>query len=90
VNRRILVSNKSLKPSNSWATLRSVNPTIFTITSASNGAVQIQIFDLSGKLVSIQKENSNEVSLPILNAGMYILKAQMGNNLFTSKFIVTK
>jgi len=90
VNRRILVSNKSLKPSNSWATLRSVNPTIFTITSASNGAVQIQIFDLSGKLVSIQKENSNEVSLPILNSGMYFLKAQMGNNLFTSKFIVTK
>jgi len=72
------------------------NPTTGIITIAANQSIEtIHIFDVTGKLVYNQtnntKQNNLEVDLTSLNNGIYFIHAQTANGKFSnSKIVVSK
>jgi len=58
------------------------------------GILNIQVVDLTGKIINSQETrvvegfNKLDINLAYLNTGTYIIKAVSGNQIFTSKFIV--
>ncbi len=66
-----------------------VNKDGFYVSTASNGAKSIQIFDISGKRVYSKNIKANEIiRISKLNSGVYILKVEEGNMLATSKLVI--
>lgn len=71
------------------------NPTSSEINVVSNDQSkikQIQLYDLTGKLMEIGLYNSNEVKINLekYNSGIYLLKVQTEKNTTTKKVIVRK
>ena len=48
---------------------------------------QVKVFDVTGKLIK-SEENTNLISMSDIIEGVYIVKAQLGNDMFTSKVFI--
>ena len=67
------------------------NPTsngFVNITTTSNEAVNVSIFDILGKQVLAQKVNNNTINVSNLNSGVYILKLNQNGATITKKLVV--
>jgi expansin (peptidoglycan-binding protein) len=74
---------------NAWATMATLNPTQFVANVANAEPIKFLVTDMSGKVVYIT-EAINQIILPALKSGMYIVKAQQGKNLFVNRIVVTQ
>jgi hypothetical protein len=66
------------------------NPTQKTLqlqTKTDNTIDKIIITDLSGKIILVQTQNTNQINVEQLSSGMYFMEAFSGEEKFTSKFI---
>jgi ELWxxDGT repeat protein len=48
---------------------------------------KVIIIDVTGKIVLQQNQNTTQINVEKLSAGVYIIKAYLGNEKFTSKFV---
>lgn len=69
----------------------SPNPTSLgyvTISSRSNAAINVSVFDVLGKQVLKQTVSNNRLNVSKLNAGIYIVKAEQDNAITTKKLVI--
>ncbi len=64
------------------------NGAILNITSASNNAMTVQIFDILGKEVSNTAVINNTIEIANLNSGVYIVKISQDGKTATRKLVV--
>jgi hypothetical protein len=66
------------------------NPTISIVNLTNSNAVTIDkvvVFDVTGKIMLQQNQNTGQVNVEKLAEGLYILEAYSGKDKFTSKFV---
>lgn len=67
------------------------NPTstgFVTITSATNDAISVAVYDILGKQVMNSNVNNDQLNVSSLNTGIYILKISQNGNSITKKLVV--
>ncbi len=64
-----------------------VKKTLHLQTKNNTTIDKIIITDLSGKVILVQTQNTNQVNIEQLSAGMYYIEAFSGDEKFTSKFL---
>ncbi len=88
-NSAITLSTEKLEIANVVITVFP-NPTTSTVNLAISNAVTIDkvvVVDVTGKIVLQQNQNTTQVNVEKLAAGLYIIEAFSGKEKFTSKFV---
>ena len=80
------VTNTKPMYNNEWANLKTVNPTQFSAYLTAE-PIELMVTDMSGKLV-FKTTALNDIALPTLKTGVYLVKAQQGKNLFVNRIVV--